>query len=75
MALRDIHDDIITALQNREPLLSYHLVKFEKPSNLNKSGRRTDFVYLTDALKKNPEVQTTKAFTDYAVKNQDIFKS
>ena len=32
-------------------------------------------VYLTDALKKNPEVQTTKAFTEYAVKNQDIFKS
>ena len=49
MALREIHDDIITALQNREPLLSYHLVKFEKPSNLNESGRRTDFVYLTDA--------------------------
>ena len=32
-------------------------------------------VYLTDALKKNPEVQASKAFTDYAVKNQDIFKS
>jgi hypothetical protein len=31
-------------------------------------------VYLTDALKMNPAIQTTKAFTEYAVKNQDIFK-
>ena len=49
MALRNIHDDIITALQNRVPLLTYHLVKFEKPSSLQKSTRRTDFTYLTDA--------------------------
>ena len=32
-------------------------------------------VYLTDALKLNPTIQTTKAFTDYAVKNADLFKS
>tara|TARA_Y100000361_G_scaffold59005_1_gene51624 strand:+ start:12741 stop:13760 length:1020 start_codon:yes stop_codon:yes gene_type:complete len=32
-------------------------------------------VYLTDALKLNPAIQTTKAFTEYAVKNQDIFKA
>jgi len=49
MALRNIHDDIITALQNRVPLLTYHLVKFEKPSSLQKATRRTDFTYLTDA--------------------------
>ena len=49
MALRNIHDDIITALQNRVPLLTYHLIKFEKPSSLQKATRRTDFSYLTDA--------------------------
>ena len=32
-------------------------------------------VYLTDAIKLNPTVQTTKAFTEYAVKNADLFKS
>ena len=51
MALRNIHDDIITALQNRDPLLTYHLVKFEKPSGNEKANKasRIDYVYLTDA--------------------------
>jgi len=30
-------------------------------------------VYLTDAMKLNPELQHTKEFTDWAIKNQDIF--
>ena len=50
MALRNIHADIITALQNRDPLLTYHLVKFEKPSGNEKATEAPiDFVYLTDA--------------------------
>ena len=49
MALRNIHEDIITALQNRDPLLTYHLIRFEKPSSLELGTRRVDFSYLTDA--------------------------
>lgn len=30
-------------------------------------------VYLTDAMKLNPELQSTKEFIDWAVKNQNIF--
>ena len=49
MALRNIHEDIITALQNRDPLLTYHLIRFEKPSSLELGTRQVDFSYLTDA--------------------------
>ena len=50
MALRNISDNIKTALANNDPLLVYHLVKFEKPSQLAKEAeKRTDYVYLTDA--------------------------
>ena len=37
MALRNIDNAIKTALVNNDPLLVYHLVKFEKPSQLSKA--------------------------------------
>ena len=50
MALRNIPDAIKTALANNDPLLVYHLVKFEKPSQLAMEAEKvTDYVYLTDA--------------------------
>ena len=50
MALRNIHDNIKTALSNNDPLQVYHLVKFEKPSQLDHEAREAlDYVYLTDA--------------------------
>jgi len=50
MALRNISNNIKTALANNDPLLVYHLVKFEKPSQLAKEAEKaTDYVYLTDA--------------------------
>lgn len=50
MALRNISNDIKVALSDNDPLLVYHLVKFEKPSQLSfEAERSTDYVYLTDA--------------------------
>lgn len=50
MALRNIHDNIKTALSTNAPLQVYHLVKFEKPSQLDHEAREaSDYVYLTDA--------------------------
>ena len=50
MALRNIHTNIKTALSNNDPLQVYHLVKFEKPSQLDHEAREaSDYVYLTDA--------------------------
>ncbi len=50
MALRNIDNAIKTALANRDPLLVYHLVKFEKPSQLALEAEKAiDYVYLTDA--------------------------
>ena len=50
MALRNISNAIKTALANNDPLLVYHLVKFEKPSQLAMEAEKaTDYVYLTDA--------------------------
>ena len=50
MALRNISDAIKAALANNDPLLVYHLVKFEKPSQLAmEAEKETDYVYLTDA--------------------------
>ena len=50
MALRNIHNNIKTALSNNDPLQVYHLVKFEKPSQLDHEAREaSDYVYLTDA--------------------------
>jgi hypothetical protein len=50
MALRNIHNNIKNALANNDSLLHYHLVKFEKPSQLDiEAERATDYVYVTDA--------------------------
>ena len=50
MSLRNLPTAIKTALNNNDPLLVYHLVKFEKPSQLDhESVSATDYVYLTDA--------------------------
>lgn len=50
MALRNIHNNIKNALANNDSLLHYHLVKFEKPSQLDiEAERATDYVYITDA--------------------------
>ena len=50
MALRNIHSDIKTDLSNNIPLQVYHLVKFEKPSQLDHEAvNPADYVYLTDA--------------------------
>ena len=50
MALRDIHSDIKSDLSNNVPLQVYHLVKFEKPSQLDHEAvNPADYVYLTDA--------------------------
>ena len=50
MALRNIDNAIKTALANNDSLLVYHLVKFEKPSQLALEAERAiDYVYLTDA--------------------------
>jgi hypothetical protein len=50
MALRNIHNDIKIALSNNDPLRIYHLVKFEKPSQLDHEAKSPlDYVYLTDA--------------------------
>ena len=50
MALRNIHNNIKIALANNDSLLHYHLVKFEKPSQLDiEAERATDYVYVTDA--------------------------
>lgn len=51
MALRDLHADIKSALIENTPLNVFHLVKFEKPSNLAvESAKAEDYVYLTDAF-------------------------
>lgn len=51
MALRNIHTDIKSALIENKSLNVFHLVKFEKPSNLPVEGTKsTDYVYLTDAF-------------------------
>ena len=50
MALRNISDSIKTAFANNDPLLHYHLVKFEKPSQLQiEAEKASDYVYITDA--------------------------
>ena len=50
MALRNISPSIKTALANNDSLLHYHLVKFEKPSQLQiEAEKATDYVYITDA--------------------------
>jgi len=50
MATRNISSDIKTAFNNRDPLTSYHLIKFEKPSNLPfEATNANHYVYLTDA--------------------------
>ena len=50
MALRNIDNAIKTALANNDSLLVYHLVKFEKPSQLDiEAQKATDYVYITDA--------------------------
>jgi hypothetical protein len=50
MALRNISPQIKTALADNDSLLVYHLVKFEKPSQLAREAQKaTDYVYLTDA--------------------------
>jgi len=50
MALRNIHIDIQNDLRNNEPLQIYHLVKFEKPSQLDHEATSSaDYIYLTDA--------------------------
>ena len=50
MALRNISSQIKTALADNDSLLVYHLVKFEKPSQLAREAQKaTDYVYLTDA--------------------------
>ena len=50
MALRNISNSIKTALSNNDPLQVYHLVKFEKPSQLDHEAESaSDNVYLTDA--------------------------
>ena len=50
MALRNISNTIKTALSNNDPLQVYHLVKFEKPSQLDHEAESaSDYVYLTDA--------------------------
>ena len=50
MALRNIDNAIKTSLTNNDSLLVYHLVKFEKPSQLAiEAEKATDYVYITDA--------------------------
>ena len=50
MSLRNLPTAIKTALNNNDPLLVYHLIKFEKPSQLDHEAvSATDYVYLTDA--------------------------
>ena len=50
MALRNISDSIKTAFANNDSLLHYHLVKFEKPSQLQiEAEKASDYVYITDA--------------------------
>ena len=50
MALRNISPQLKTALNNRDALTSYHLIKFEKPSNLPfEATNANHYVYLTDA--------------------------
>ena len=50
MALRNIPAELKTALNNRDPLTTYHLIKFEKPSNLPfEATNANHYVYLTDA--------------------------
>ena len=59
MALRNISSQIKNALADNDSLLVYHLVKFEKPSQLAREAQKvTDYVYLTDApyeVKYDPE--------------------
>lgn len=40
---------------------------------VSRMPKEFQMVYVTDALRQHPELQTTKAFTDWAIKNQDIF--
>ena len=54
MALRNVDNALKNALVDNVPLQVYHLVKFEKPSNINYEKNNqtvpdTNFVYLTDA--------------------------
>ena len=59
MALRNISSQIKSALADNDSLLVYHLVKFEKPSQLAREAEKdTDYIYLTDApyeVKYDPE--------------------
>jgi len=53
MAERNISSTLKISLQNNEPFLYYHLVKFEKPKPSAAEGatteKGTDYVYVTDA--------------------------
>jgi len=54
MALRNVDNALKNALVDNVPLQVYHLVKFEKPSNIdyeknNQTIPDTNYVYLTDA--------------------------
>jgi hypothetical protein len=54
MALRNVDNALKNALVDNVPLQVYHLVKFEKPSNINYEKNNqttpdTNYVYLTDA--------------------------
>ena len=55
MALRNVDNALKNALVDNVPLQVYHLVKFEKPSNIdyeknNQTIPDTNYVYLTDAV-------------------------
>ena len=55
MALRNVDNALKNALVDNVPLQVYHLVKFEKPSNIdyeknNQTIPDTNYVYLTDAI-------------------------
>ena len=49
MAIRNLPQSIKEALVENKPLKSFHLIKFEKPSDIENPGLPTDFVYLTDS--------------------------
>ena len=54
MAIRSLSTSLKNSLNNNEPYISAHLIKFEKPTiNPNYSGvsakQGTDYAYITDA--------------------------
>ena len=49
MAIRNLPQSLKDALIANNPFNTFHLVKFEKPSNKKESDSALDFVYLTDA--------------------------